>query len=175
MVGFRPGWADMSRILAVAVPGGPEAQVVRRGSGGREEGQVRQDGLIHLSVEGGSVMASENVIGMLWEKGAPFTIEELRAMPDAECWKWLYKNFPPKPRDKRPQVCFTGHTPDEKARLKEIAGKGGYRTVTSVTKRLAILCTGETPGPSKLMKAAAQDVQVLTTQEFVAQLQSRET
>ena len=41
-------------------------------------------------------MASEKVIGMMVEKGSPYSLEQLQGMEDRECWRWIYTHFPPK-------------------------------------------------------------------------------
>lgn len=118
-------------------------------------------------------MASQNVVGMMVGKGAPFTVEELRAMKDGECWRWIYVHFPPK--TKRPDpltyaICFTGFRPDDRARLEELAKQAGYRVLTGVSSRLNVLVTGEVPGPSKLEKARQQRVTILSESEFLTGL-----
>ncbi len=118
-------------------------------------------------------MASENVIAMMVEKGAPFSVEQLRGMEDRECWKWIYAHFPPKskrPDPSTPSVCFTGFRPDARATLEELAQQNGYRVLTGVSARLKILVTGEAPGPAKLEKARQQGVAVLSEAEFLARI-----
>lgn len=118
----------------------------------------------------GDDMASKNVIGMMISKGAPFSIEQIEMMSDSECWKWVYKNFPPKPHDGRPQICFTGFKPEERKKVEDIAIKAGYRVVKSVTVRLSVLVMGEVPGPSKLKKAKGQGAKIISQKEFIANL-----
>ncbi|HOH27420.1 MAG TPA: hypothetical protein PL032_10605 [Syntrophorhabdus sp.] len=113
-------------------------------------------------------MASDKVIGMMVEKGSPFTMEQLQNMTDGECWQWVYANHPPKRVGRIiPEVCFTGFRPDEKARMESIAKENGYNVVKSVTVKLKYLVTGEAAGPSKLTKAKEQGVQIITAEGFV--------
>lgn len=118
-------------------------------------------------------MASENVIGMMVEKGSPFSVEQLRGMDDRECWRWIYAHFPPKtkrPRTSKPEICFTGFRPDERANMEKLAAQNGYRVVRCVTVKLKVLVTGEAPGPSKLAKARQQGATILPASAFLALL-----
>lgn len=118
-------------------------------------------------------MASEKVIGMMVEKGSPFSPEQLQGMEDRECWRWIYAHFPPKtkrPNTSQPEICFTGFRPDEKTKMEELAKQMGYHIVTGVTIRLKILVTGEAPGPAKLAKARQQAVTILSVAEFLAKI-----
>jgi NAD-dependent DNA ligase len=118
-------------------------------------------------------MASEKVIGMMVSKGAPYSVEQLRAMGNGECWRWIYANFPPKANGlaaSKPEVCFTGFRPDDRARLEKLAEKTGYHVVTEVTVRLKVLVTGEAPGPVKLEKARQRRVEILSEAEFLARI-----
>jgi len=118
-------------------------------------------------------MASEKVIGMMVEKGAPFSLEQLQGMEDGECWRWIYAHFPPKakcPTPSKPDICFTGFRPDDRTRLEALAEQGGYHVVTGVTVRLKVLVTGEAPGPVKLTKARQQRVEILSEAEFITRI-----
>lgn len=118
-------------------------------------------------------MASEKVIGMMVEKGSPFSIEQLQGMEDRECWRWIYASFPPKtkrPDALKPAVCFTGFRPDARASLEKLAEQAGYRVLTGVSARLNVLVTGEAPGPSKLAKAKQQGITILSEAEFLAKI-----
>ena len=118
-------------------------------------------------------MASENVIAMMVKKGAPFSVEQLQGMEDGECWRWIYAHFPPKTKrhiSSKPEICFTGFRPDDKAKMEELAEQAGYRAVRAVAVKLKVLVTGETPGPSKLAKARQQGVTVLSEAEFLGQI-----
>jgi len=121
-------------------------------------------------------MASKNIIAMMVEKGAPFTIEQLQGMDDKECWKWIYKHHPPKTHRRtstNPEICFTGFRPEDKASMVKLGEENGYRVVGSVTINLKVLVTGEAPGPSKLEKARQQGVSILTIGEFIAQVAAK--
>jgi NAD-dependent DNA ligase len=118
-------------------------------------------------------MASENVVAMMVEKGAPFTVEQLQGMEDRECWRWIYAYFPPKTKRPDPSthaICFTGFRPDDRARLERLAEQAGYRVLTGVSARLKVLVTGEAPGPSKLEKARQRGVMILSEAEFLAKI-----
>ena len=118
-------------------------------------------------------MASKNVIGMMVEKGAPFSVEQLQGMEDRECWRWIYAHFPPKtkrPDPSMPAICFTGFRPDARNSLEKLAEQNGYRILSGVSARLNILVTGEAPGPSKLEKARQQGVTIMSESEFLAQI-----
>ncbi len=118
-------------------------------------------------------MASKNVVAMMVAKGAPFSLEQLEAMGDSECWQWIYGHFPPKtkrPDPSVPAVCFTGFSPDGKDRMEKIAEHAGYRILTGVSARLKILVTGEAPGPSKLQKARQLGVEILSEAEFLVRI-----
>jgi BRCT domain type II-containing protein len=87
-------------------------------------------------------------------------------MSDGEGWKWHYANKPPAQR-KLPEVCFTGFSDSEKDSLHQLATQHGYKVVTTVTRHLEVLCTGENPGPMKLQKAGQQkQVIVMNLEEF---------
>lgn len=117
-------------------------------------------------------MASERVIGMMVEKGSPFSVEQLQAMEDGERWWWIYAHFPPKTKrdTSKSDICFTGFRPDDRTRLENLAEQSGYHVVTGVTIRLRVLVTGEAPGPAKLAKARQQGVEILSEAEFLAKI-----
>jgi NAD-dependent DNA ligase len=118
-------------------------------------------------------MASEKVIGMMVKKGSPFSVEQLQAMEDQECWRWIYARFPPKTKrsaNSRPEICFTGFRPEDRARLESLAEQNGYHVVTRVTLGLRVLVTGGAPGPAKLAKARQQGVEILSEAEFLAEV-----
>lgn len=113
-------------------------------------------------------MASENVKGMLYAKGAPFTSDELERMTDREGWTWMYANHPPKSkraRSRLPELCFTGFTDEEKDSLAAMASSH-FKVVTGVTIKLHYLVIGRYPGPMKLQKANDQGVEILTEDQF---------
>ena len=115
-------------------------------------------------------MASPNVISMMLGKGAPYSMEELQQMGDRDCWKWVYQNKPPKKGDTRPQICFTGFTPEEREELETLADKAGYKVVKSITVKLKMLVTGEMPGPSKVKEAQEQGVKIINREKFVSEM-----
>ncbi|MGA3325498.1 MAG: BRCT domain-containing protein [Terriglobia bacterium] len=118
-------------------------------------------------------MASENVIAMMVDKGAPFTVEQLQGMDDRECWRWIYVHFPPKTKrvvSSKPEICFTGFRPEDRAKMQELAEQMGYHVVSSVTVKLKVLVTGEAPGPAKLAKARQHGVMILSEAEFLAKI-----
>jgi NAD-dependent DNA ligase len=118
-------------------------------------------------------MASEKVIAMMMEKGAPFSVEQLQGMEDRECWRWIYAHFPPKtkrPKSSKPEIYFTGFRPDDRAIMERLAEQNGYRVVSSVTIKLKVLVTGEAPGPSKLAKAQEQGATILSASTYLSQL-----
>ena len=67
-----------------------------------------------------------------------------------------------------------GITNEMKEALWDKANSAGMRVVQSVTKNLAFLCKGDTPGPSKLKKAEKQNVVILNEQEFLLLLETGE-
>lgn len=119
-------------------------------------------------------MASKNVVSMMVAMGAPYSLEELQRMNDQECWKWVRANQPPKkPRDKRPEVCFTGFRPNDREELTGIADRWGYKVVQSVTVKLKILVTGEAPGPVKLKDAKRQGVTIMDRDQFISAIKKK--
>ncbi|NCB64502.1 MAG: hypothetical protein EOM52_13115 [Clostridia bacterium] len=124
----------------------------------------------------GKLMASPNVVAMMVEKGAPYSVDELQRMDYRDCWKWVYKNQPPKSRrlrDGKPEICFTGFRPDERQELESIAEQSGYKVVKSVTTKLGVLVTGEAPGPSKLEKAKQQGTEIMDMGQFIAMIREQ--
>jgi len=118
-------------------------------------------------------MASNHVISMMVEKGAPFSREQLEAMEDRDCWKWVYANHPPKtkrPKSTKPEICFTGFRPDKRSVLESLAENSGFHVVTSVTVKLKFLVTGEAPGPSKLEKARESRIEILSEDDFLRKM-----
>jgi NAD-dependent DNA ligase len=117
-------------------------------------------------------MASEKVIGMMVKKGSPYSAEQLQAMDDRDCWRWIYAHFPPKTKrdTSKSDICFTGFRPDDRTRLENLAEQSGYHVVTDVTIRLRILVTGEAPGAGKLAKARERGVEILSEAEFLARI-----
>lgn len=120
-------------------------------------------------------MASDNLIGMMRSKGAPFTDDILKRMSDGDCWRWIYAhNKPKKPKTEthipKRTVCFTGFTLTRKEELTELAASSGWCVVKSPNSRMSHLCTGETPGPSKIEKAHQIGAMIIPESNFLAML-----
>ena len=103
-------------------------------------------------------------------RGASFTDEEMEDMSDQEGWAWIYASRPPKRDHDLPEICFTGFGASRKAELQAIANDHGFKCVTRVTKALALLCSGEDPGPTKIKEATKQGVPIISEVEFLAKI-----
>lgn len=77
-------------------------------------------------------------------------------------------------RAEHPEVCFTGFSAADKARLSGIAAANGVIVVKGVTVGLHYLCCGANAGPAKLEKARAQGTLVLSEAEFANLLETGE-
>jgi len=112
-------------------------------------------------------MAGEKVARILKSK-SDFTDKEIESISDAEGWKWIYANRPPKndPDKNKPQICFTGFRPAAKKELVKKAGINDLKIVKSVTKKLDFLCIGDNAGPKKIEKAKKQGVIIITPLEL---------
>ena len=112
-------------------------------------------------------MPSTKLVNALRSKSA-FSEEEIGRMSDGEGWNWIYANTISK-KSKRgsSQICFTGFSVSEKARLVEKADSCGLQVVGSITKSLSYLCVGPHPGEAKLAKAAQQGVCTMSEAEFL--------
>lgn len=110
-------------------------------------------------------MPSEKLTAILRSK-SPFSSDEIAAMSEAEGWRWVYQSKPVK-KDHSHEICFTGFDAAERAELETLAGTVGMTVKESVTKTLAYLCVGETPGPSKIEKAKRQGVPLLNRTQFL--------
>lgn len=78
---------------------------------------------------------------------------------------------PPRPRrdappDERPQILFTGFASVQRAMLEQHADAKGVRVVQTVTKGLTFLCAGPNAGPSKVEKARAQGVYIVSESQL---------
>jgi DNA ligase (NAD+) len=111
----------------------------------------------------GIAMLSQKVSSILKTKG--FTEDQLSTMTESDAWDHVYRLSPPK-KDKLPEICFTGFQDDELPELHGRTMAANLKVVTTVTVGLRYLCTGPSPGPSKLAKAAKQGVIVVTGEEF---------
>lgn len=98
-------------------------------------------------------------------------------MSEKEGWEWVY-GHDRKLRDskpaRRPEVCFTGFNLEDKERLSALALEAGFNVKDKVTKGLALLVTGYSPGPSKLEKAKCQDCVITDEAGFLDYLRSRD-
>ena len=92
--------------------------------------------------------------------------EEIDQLEEYEGWQIAY-DLSESRRDDRPQICFTGFPPSKKEYLSGIAMENGLKVVKSVTVNLEYLCCGENAGPSKLEKAGAQGVAIISEHEFL--------
>lgn len=109
-------------------------------------------------------MLSEKLLRILKAK-SPFTDTQLASMTEAEGWRWVYGQGK-RADDVLLEVCFTGFSIDEKAELAALASRAGMVVVRSVTKKLAFLVAGSSPGPSKLAKAQGQGALILDRRQF---------
>jgi len=122
-------------------------------------------------------MASEKAAKILWKLEAPFTPEQVAAMPEAQAWAWIRprerKLSEMKARMKLPQICFTGFKNSQKEKLRQLATQIGFDVKDGMTKNLAILVIGENAGPSKISKATAQGCTILTEGGFIDYFRSK--
>jgi len=77
-------------------------------------------------------------------------------------------------KEKLPEICFTGFSATEKARLCEIAESAHMLVAHSVTVSLSYLCIGENVGPAKLAKAQDQGTIFLSAAQFERLLETGE-
>lgn len=110
-------------------------------------------------------MPSEKLTAILHSK-SPFSSDEVSAISETEGWRWVYQNKPAQ-KDRSHEICFTGFTALERAELETLAGHAGMAVKESVTKTLAYLCVGNTPGPSKIEKAKRQGAAFLNREQFL--------
>lgn len=124
-------------------------------------------------------MASEKITKILLAK-SPLTPDEIKAMSDREAWGWLYSHFPPKFKRKAaqknggPEICFTGFSASDRTRLEAEAQEAHLDVVKSVTTELRYLVAGPNAGPSKLQKAKAMSIAVMSAEQFHAMLETGE-
>ncbi|SCY45333.1 BRCT domain-containing protein [Desulfoluna spongiiphila] len=111
-------------------------------------------------------MPSELAKRILQVKGAQFSEEEMKSLPDGKGWGWLYNNDTYMPKSRLKEICFTGFSIKEKYALEERAVSVGFNPVRSVTKHLKYLCVGPNAGPVKLQKAKERNVKIITVDEF---------
>lgn len=110
-------------------------------------------------------MPSEKLTAILRAK-SPFSGDEIAAMSEAEGWRWVYQYKPVK-TDHSHEICFTGFNATERVELETLAGTVGMTVKEAVTKTLAYLCVGDTPGPSKIEKGKRQGVTFLNRAQFL--------
>jgi NAD-dependent DNA ligase len=120
-------------------------------------------------------MASERPTKILLTK-SDLTREQIDALTDAQAWRLIYGDGPHRrrPKDDRPQICFSGFGHTRTQELSAIADTYGLKTVTSVTKGLVYLCGGAEVGPSKLAKAREQGVCYLIEEQFLRLVETGE-
>lgn len=121
-------------------------------------------------------MAGQRITSILLAK-SDLTESEIDAMSDREAWSWLYTQFPPKSKKYKKnyaEICFTGFSASERKELENEARDCHLDVVKSVTKNLRYLVAGANAGPSKLKKAADQEVVVLTLDQYRKMLETGE-
>lgn len=124
-------------------------------------------------------MAGERVSKILKSKTS-LSSEDIELISDKEGWRLIYSFFPTSSKFKKRvykkenQICFTGLPAEYKKELQGIAISNGMEVVKSITKDLAYLCCGEKAGPIKLKKAIAQDVIVMSVEQFTHLLNTGE-
>ncbi len=123
-------------------------------------------------IEGTSAAAVSAALRAALRSRTRLTDAEIDDMNEAQGWAHLsiVSRQHSKPKDGRPQVCFTGVASAEKEELGALSEQRGYRVVTSVTKDLDYLVAGETAGPAKLEKARKQGTKVVAKEDFLAML-----
>lgn len=107
---------------------------------------------------------------ILYTKAPHLTRDFVDKLSTREAWQMVYAlpRGKPRPKPKNP-VCFTGFAGTEHEPLAKLAQERGFMVVGSVTKNLAILVTGLTPGPKKIETARQQqDTRIMTAEEFLA-------
>ncbi len=110
-------------------------------------------------------MPSEKLTAILRAK-SPFSSEEIAAMSEADGWRWVYQ-YKPVQKVHCHEICFTGFNATERVELETLASHVGMTVKESVTKTLAYLCVGDTPGPSKIEKGKRQGVTFLNRAQFM--------
>lgn len=109
---------------------------------------------------------SERLVRILRAK-SPFTAAELDRMSEKEGWSWVYLNRSNVPRAQVPEVCFTGFSVVDRARLEALAQEVRLKVAPTVTKKLLFLVAGENAGPAKLKKAQEQGTVVIDESRFL--------
>jgi len=95
----------------------------------------------------------------------------LTKLSDSDAWKWIYAEDDRLRKEReairKPEICFTGFTPEEKEALISLAVTRGFDVKSSVTVLLKILVTGGDPGPSKLKKARKIGCLIISGADFI--------
>ncbi len=96
--------------------------------------------------------------------------EEIIGLTDAQGWKAIREaGTEQKTRReavRKPEICFTGFGFEEREELETQAVIKGLKVRKSVTKDLAYLVLGETPGEKKIEKAVQQGVEILRLDDY---------
>jgi NAD-dependent DNA ligase len=109
-------------------------------------------------------MLSDKLVSILRSKTS-LSAETIAGMSEAEGWNAVYAlNTPKVP--KAPSVCLTGFSQPERDELAQLAAVRGIKVVGSVNQGILFLCTGATPGPAKLAKAASLGIPAISSAEL---------
>ena len=114
-------------------------------------------------------MPSPDIIQILRSK-TKLTDDEIIKLSNKEAWQEIYK-AEAEERERReklrkPEICFTGFNFEEREKLETDATLKGLKVRTKVTKLLAYLVIGDTPGEKKIEQAGEQGTQILTIDEY---------
>src|SRR5262249_45375507 len=99
-------------------------------------------GYVALPTKGGRMPSAK--VTMILKSKTDISDEQIAVLSDKEAWGLVYTLKPPKTQLQKAvnQICFTGFSPADKARLSQIAMDQGLDVVKSVTRALAYLVTG---------------------------------
>lgn len=113
----------------------------------------------------GPSMPSDKVTRALRSK-TTLTDTDISRLTENEAWSALYASARAT-RDLRDEICFTGFGKAECEELKVAATNTGWlKVVSTVTLKLAFLCTGASPGPAKVAKAEKLGATFISRDEF---------
>ncbi len=126
--------------------------------------------------EGGAVVGVSEKLRRILLSKTGLSSETIDQMTETEGWSVIYSKgvSSRRKKDDRYQICFTGVGASEKEELAKIAEDHHFKVVTSVTKDLHYLVSGDSAGPAKLKKAADQGTKVISKQEFLNFLETGE-
>ncbi len=114
-------------------------------------------------------MPSPELIQILRSK-TRLSDEEIIDLTEAQGWKAVReaekKERERKEKLRKPEICFSGFDFEEREELETQAVIKGLKVRKSVTKNLAYLVIGETPGEKKIEKAENQGVEILRIEEY---------